>query len=60
VRLQRFGQIGAVFVVTLGLSVALVAALAGHDWFAAAVATSCVGGIVASFLGTRERGSGSH
>jgi uncharacterized membrane protein len=53
VRLQRFGQIGAVFVVTLGLSGAFVSALAGHDWFAAAVATGCIGGIVASFLGTR-------
>lgn len=55
VRLQRFGQIGAVFVVTLGLTVAFVSALAGHDWFATAVATGCIGGIVASFLGTRAR-----
>lgn len=55
VSLQRSGQVAAVLVVVVGLSLATYAALNGHDWFGGAVATGCIGGIVASLLSTREK-----
>lgn len=55
VNLQRRGQISAVLIVLVGMGLATYAALYGHDWFGGAVVTSCIGGIVASFLGTRTK-----
>jgi hypothetical protein len=55
VRLQRRGQISAVLIVIVGMGLATYSALHGHDWFAGSVVTSCIGGIVASFLGNRPK-----
>ena len=57
VKLQRRGQYSAVLIVLVGMGLATYSALHGHDWFAGAVVTSCIGGIVASFLGARPKPS---